>query len=76
MDDLLEQFLIEGGELVQQASEDLLALERDPLESDALGEEAAFPERDAQLVIAPLGGDLGVIERLESVLASDVGDGL
>jgi two-component system chemotaxis sensor kinase CheA len=29
MDELLEQFLIEGRELVQQASEDLLALDRD-----------------------------------------------
>jgi two-component system, chemotaxis family, sensor kinase CheA len=29
-DELLDQFLIEGRELVQQASEDLLALERDP----------------------------------------------
>ena len=30
MDELLEQFLIEGPEQVQQASDDLLALERDP----------------------------------------------
>jgi two-component system, chemotaxis family, sensor kinase CheA len=30
MDELLEQFLIEGREQVQQASDDLLALERDP----------------------------------------------
>ena len=30
MDDLLEQFLIEGRELVQQATDDLLALEREP----------------------------------------------
>ncbi len=30
MDELLEQFLIEGRELVEQASNDLVALERDP----------------------------------------------
>ena len=33
MDELLEQFLIEGRELVQQAADDLLALERDPADT-------------------------------------------
>lgn len=36
MDELLEQFLIEGPELVQQASDDLLALEREPGNADRL----------------------------------------
>jgi two-component system chemotaxis sensor kinase CheA len=40
MDELLEQFLIEGRELVQQASDDLLALERNP--NDAAGIDSAF----------------------------------
>jgi two-component system chemotaxis sensor kinase CheA len=33
MDELLEQFLIEGRELTEQANDDLLALERDPTSS-------------------------------------------
>ncbi|WP_158809483.1 chemotaxis protein CheA [Beijerinckia sp. L45] len=40
MDELLEQFLIEGRELTQQASDDLLALERDP--SDAARIDSVF----------------------------------
>lgn len=36
MDELLEQFLIEGPELVQQASDDLLALEHDPSNGERL----------------------------------------
>lgn len=36
MDDLLEQFLIEGRELVVQASDDLIALERSPSDSARL----------------------------------------
>lgn len=36
MDDLLKQFLVEGHELVQQASEDLLALERSPGDADLI----------------------------------------
>jgi two-component system chemotaxis sensor kinase CheA len=36
MDDLLEQFLIEGRELVTQASDDLIALERSPSDSARL----------------------------------------
>jgi two-component system chemotaxis sensor kinase CheA len=40
MDELLEQFLIEGRELVQQASDDLLALEKAP--TDALLIASAF----------------------------------
>ena len=36
MDELLEQFLIEGRDLVQQASDDLLALERDPLNASRI----------------------------------------
>ena len=36
MDDLLDQFLIEGRELVQQASEDLLALDRNPADTTRL----------------------------------------
>ncbi len=40
MDELLDQFLIEGRELVQQASDDLLALERNP--SDAARIDSAF----------------------------------
>lgn len=40
MDELLEQFLIEGRELVQQASDDLLALEQSP--TDALLIDSAF----------------------------------
>ncbi len=33
MDELLEQFLIEGKEFTQQANDDLMALERDPTSS-------------------------------------------
>ncbi len=40
MDEQLEQFLIEAPELVEQAAEDLLALERDP--ADAARLESAF----------------------------------
>ncbi len=40
MDDLLEQFLIEGRELVEQASNDLVALEHDP--SDAARLDSVF----------------------------------
>ena len=40
MDELIEQFLIEGRELVQQASDDLLALEENP--SDAGRIDSAF----------------------------------
>jgi two-component system chemotaxis sensor kinase CheA len=40
MDELLDQFLIEGRELVQQASEDVLALDRDP--SDAARLDSVF----------------------------------
>ncbi|SHK06494.1 two-component system, chemotaxis family, sensor kinase CheA [Roseomonas rosea] len=40
MSELLEQFLIEGRELAQQATEDLLALERDP--ADAARLDSAF----------------------------------
>jgi two-component system chemotaxis sensor kinase CheA len=40
MDDLLEQFLIESRELTQQATDDLLALERDP--RDAARIDSAF----------------------------------
>ncbi|MFC7690914.1 Hpt domain-containing protein [Paeniroseomonas aquatica] len=40
MDELLEQFLVEAPELVEQAAEDLLALERDP--ADAARLESAF----------------------------------
>ncbi len=40
MDELLEQFLIEGRELVQVAGDDLLALERDP--GDAARIDSAF----------------------------------
>ena len=40
MDELLEQFLIEAPELVQQASDDLLALEDDPV--NALRVDSAF----------------------------------
>lgn len=40
MDELLEQFLIEAPELVQQASDDLIALERDP--GDAARIDSAF----------------------------------
>ena len=40
MDDLLEQFLIEGRELVEQASNDLVALEYDP--SDAARLDSVF----------------------------------
>jgi two-component system chemotaxis sensor kinase CheA len=40
MDELLEQFLIEGRELVQQASDDLLALEQSP--TDAALIDSAF----------------------------------
>jgi two-component system chemotaxis sensor kinase CheA len=40
MDELLDQFLIEGRELVQQASDDLLALEENP--SDARRIDSAF----------------------------------
>lgn len=36
MDDLLEQFLIEGRELVEQASDDLMALERNPTDAARL----------------------------------------
>ncbi len=36
MDDLLEQFLLEGRELVQQAADDLLALERSPKDAARL----------------------------------------
>jgi two-component system chemotaxis sensor kinase CheA len=36
MDDLLEQFLIEGRELTQRAADDLMALERDPTDSASL----------------------------------------
>ena len=36
MDELLEQFLIEGRELVQQATDDLLALEREPTNGSRL----------------------------------------
>ena len=39
-DELLEQFLIEGRELVEQASNDLIALERDP--SDAARLDTVF----------------------------------
>ena len=38
MDELAEQFLLEGRELVQQATEDLLALERAPGDAARLGE--------------------------------------
>ncbi|RYJ02179.1 MAG: chemotaxis protein CheA, partial [Acetobacteraceae bacterium] len=40
MDELLDQFLIEAPELVEQAADDLLALERDP--ADAARLESAF----------------------------------
>ena len=40
MDELLKQFLVEGPELVQQASEDLMALERTP--GDATLVDSAF----------------------------------
>jgi two-component system chemotaxis sensor kinase CheA len=36
MDELLEQFLIEGPELLQQASDDLLALERGPADASRI----------------------------------------
>lgn len=38
MNELLEQFLTEGRELVQQATDDLLALERDPADAARLDE--------------------------------------
>ena len=40
MDELFEQFLIEGRELISQASDDLLALERDPFDLGRI--DAAF----------------------------------
>jgi two-component system, chemotaxis family, sensor kinase CheA len=68
MDDLLEQFLIEGRELVQLASESLMALERD--RSDAAQIDSAFRavhtlKGSAGLFdFAPMGGALHEAETL------------
>ena len=75
MDDLLEQFLAEGRELVQAAGDDLMALERAPDDASRLagafravhtlkGGAALFPE------LAPMGRALHAAEDLLGALRS------
>src|SRR5690349_14842098 len=54
MDELLEQFLIEGRELIQQVSDDLMSLERQP--SDAALLDSAFR------AVHTLKGSVGLFE--------------
>jgi two-component system chemotaxis sensor kinase CheA len=61
MSGLLEQFVIEGRELVQQATDDLLALERDP--TDATRLDSAFR------AVHTLKGSVGLFDLLPMGLA-------
>ena len=73
-DELLEQFLIEGRELVEQASNDLIALERDP--SDAARLDTVFRAVHtlkgsvALFDFAPMGTALHAAEDLLGALRS------
>jgi len=54
MDDLLQHFIVEARELIQQATEDLLALERDPA--------AAAPMDSAFRAVHTLKGSVGLFD--------------
>lgn len=68
MDELFEQFMIEGRELVSQATEDLLALERDPASAGRI--DSAFRSVHtlkgsvAIFELAPMGATLHAAEEL------------
>lgn len=76
MDELLEQFLIEGPELVHQAADDLLALERSPADLEALNSAFRAVHTLKGSVglfdIAPMGALLQAAEDLLVAVRGDV----
>ena len=54
MDDLLQHFIVEAHELIQQATDDLLALERDP--------QASAPMDSAFRAVHTLKGSVGLFD--------------
>jgi two-component system chemotaxis sensor kinase CheA len=87
MDELLDQFLIEGRELVQRASEDLLALEREPTNSDRLdslfraihtlkGSVGLFDFASMHVVLSAIEDLLGAVRDGRSALNKAVVDAL
>ncbi len=71
MDELLEQFVIEGRELVQLASDDLMALEHDPTDAARIdGAFRAVHTLKGSAAIMDFAAMGGALHEAETVLAA------